>query len=257
MENSEKILLDINKQLNELNKKFTGLQDIILNMKNEFEILKKWKIQENSLLHLTKSSDENLQFFLDNRAQDCKVLNECTTLIEKLIFRVLRTYADKGSNSALAKINQYMKMLETNPGVKLCPNNECLKNAANIFILLKDLINASNELSIKYSEELIVLEQTSKTFLEFENEEEINDLLKPLSNVVRLKILKNLSKGGKFYSQLEVEIGIKAGHLLFHIEKLIKAKYVKQEDKKYLITLNGLKALRFLHGLKEELSILI
>jgi DNA-binding transcriptional ArsR family regulator len=146
-------------------------------------------------------------------------------------------------------------MLETSPGVKLCPNNECLKNATNIFILLKDLINTSNELSRKYSEELIVLEQTS--LLEFENEEEINNMLRPLSNVLRLKILKNLSKGGKFYSQLEEAIGIKAGHLLFHIEKLIKAKYVKQEDKKYLITLNGLKALRFLHGLKEELSILI
>ena len=52
---------------------------------------------------------------------------------------------------------------------------------------------------------------------------------------------------------LEHLVGIKAGHLLFHIEKLREAGYITQENKKYLITLNGRKALSLISGLRNEL----
>ena len=66
---------------------------------------------------------------------------------------------------------------------------------------------------------------------------------------------KNLRKGGKTYSQLEIQMGIKAGHLIFHLEKLINAGYVAQEKRIYVITVNGLKALKFLFNLREELHL--
>ena len=118
---------------------------------------------------------------------------------------------------------------------------------------IKELITDSKELSARYFEELTLLEEEPE--MEDVNEELINNMLTPLSNVIRLQILKHLSKGGKYYSQLEALTGIKAGHLLFHIEKLKDANFVIQENKKYLITLKGRRALNLISGLKKELSL--
>ena len=253
MDNSEETLSKISEQLEKLDKKFNFLQDMLFTMRNELELLKKSTIRENYFSKITKVADTNLTNFLDNRPKDCKILDYCTTLIEKGVFRVLTILMEEGEESALNKIDKYIKFSESSSASKECPDNECLTNAIDTFKLLKDLIIDSKELSLKYLEELTLNDQQS----EFEevNEKLLNNLLTPLSNVVRLKILKNLSKGGKFYSQLEEATGIKAGHLLFHIEKLKEVKYVSQENKKYLITLKGRKALNLISGLGRELSL--
>ncbi len=252
MDNSKDTLSKISKQLKELDKKIIFLQDMLFNVKNELDLIKKSRIQENYFSHMTKIADENLVNFLDNRPKDCNILDYCTTLIEKGIFRVLRTLLEKGEVAAINKIDKYLRFSESSPASKACPDTECLGNAIDTFRLLKDLITDSKELSSRYFEELTLLDQEPD--LEEANEEQLNNILTPLSNVIRLKILKNLSKGGKYYSQLEDATGIKAGHLLFHIEKLKEAGYVIQENKKYLITLNGRKALNLITGLRKELS---
>ncbi len=252
MDNSKDTLLKISKQLNDLDNKIIFLQDMLFNVKNELDLIKKSRIQENYFSRITKIADENLVTFLDNRPKDCKISDYCTTLIEKGVFRVLRIFLEKGETAAIIKIDKYLKFSESDPTSKACPDTECLRNGINTFRLLKDFIIDSKELSSRYFEELTLLEQEPD--FEEANEEQLNNILTPLSNVIRLKILKNLSKGGKYYSQLEEATGIKAGHLLFHIEKLKEAVYVIQENKKYLITLNGRKALNLVFGLKKELS---
>jgi DNA-binding transcriptional ArsR family regulator len=251
MDNSDDTLSKISDQLEKLDTKFNFLQDMLFTMRNELELIKKSTIRENYLSKITKVADTNLTNFLDNRPKDCKILDYCTTLIEKSVFRVLSILMEEGEESALNKIEKYIKFSESNTASKECPDSECLKNAIDTFKLLKDLIIDSKELSLKFLEELSLNDQQSD--FEEVNENKLNNLLTPLSNVVRLKILKNLSKGGKFYSQLEEATGIKAGHLLFHIEKLKEAKYVIQENKKYLITIKGRKALNLISGLSREL----
>ena len=76
---------------------------------------------------------------------------------------------------------------------------------------------------------------------------------------LNLEILKILNKGSKYYNQLEAEVGIKGGPFHFHLKKLMKSGYVEQEGNKgpYSITLSGLKVLKFLYDLREELSLIV
>jgi DNA-binding transcriptional ArsR family regulator len=132
-----------------------------------------------------------------------------------------------------------------------CRDESCFKNAMSAFKTLETLIENSKEVSKKFTKDLYL----PKDWSGFEDikEEEICELLAPLSNVTRLKILKNLGKGGKNFAQLERQIGIKGGHLQFHLNNLIQAGYVVQEKPqgKYLITMRGLKALKFSYELRE------
>ena len=253
MDNSQKNLKKISEQLKDIDTKVNFLQDMLFGMKNELDLIKKSQIQENYFSRITKIADENLEKFLDNRPHDCKILDYCTTMIEKGVFRVLRTLLESGEDAAINRIDKYLKFTESDPASKACPDTECLRNAIDTFRLLKDLITDSKELSSKYFEELAILEQEPD--IEGVNIEQLNDILTPLSNVTRLKIMKILRKGGKYYTQLEEATGIKAGHLLFHIEKLKDAGFVIQENKKYLITMNGRKALNLISGLGRELSL--
>ncbi len=252
MDNSKDNLTKISEQLKAIDSKVNLLQDVLYGMKNELDLIKKSRIQENYFSHITKIG-EDLEKFLDNRPKDCNILDYCTTLTEKGIFRILKTLLEKGEEEAIIKIDKYLKFSESDPASESCPNKKCLINAMEPFRLLKDLIIDSKELSARYFEELTLLEQEPD--LEEANEEQLIDILTPLSNVIRLRILKYLSKGGKYYSQLEDSTGIKAGHLLFHIQKLKEVGFVIQENKKYLITLNGRKALNLISGLRRELSL--
>ncbi|MFX1337468.1 MAG: winged helix-turn-helix domain-containing protein [Promethearchaeota archaeon] len=252
MDNSQDRLTEISEQLKAIDSKVNILQDMLYGMKNELNLIKKSRIQENYFSHMPKIA-EDLEKFLDNRPGDCNILDYCTTLTEKGIFRVIRTLLEKGEEEAIIKIDKYLKFSESDPASKACPDRTCLINAMEPFRLLKELIIDSKELSSRYFEELTLLEEEPE--LEEVNKELINNMLTPLSNVIRLQILKYLSKGGKYYTQLEELTGIKAGHLLFHIEKLMSAKFVIQENKKYLITMKGRKALSLISGLKKELSL--
>jgi DNA-binding transcriptional ArsR family regulator len=69
----------------------------------------------------------------------------------------------------------------------------------------------------------------------------VENLLEPLANPVRLKILLSLYGGKKNFSKLSGEMALKGGHLIFHLKKLLDAKLVTQEDNKgdYIITAKG------------------
>lgn len=246
-------LRDINDQLKSLNIKINYLQDMLQEMKNEFDIVKKSRIQEASFSDLTKIADDHFSKFLDNRPVDCHILDYCTTYVEKGILKVLRTLSENGEAAAIIQIDKYITFSKSKSATNACPNHECLENPTEMFKLLKEIISNSRELSSRYLKELTLLK--NDTDIENINEDKMMNILTPLSNSTRLKILYNLSKGGKYYSELEHLIGIKAGHLLFHIDRLKEAGYIDQENKKYMITLNGRKALRLLSGLKTELAL--
>lgn len=69
----------------------------------------------------------------------------------------------------------------------------------------------------------------------------VEGVLEPLANSARLKILLGTFEGKKSFSKIAQITGLKGGHLLFHIKKLVDAGLVAQEDNKgdYLITQKG------------------
>ena len=78
----------------------------------------------------------------------------------------------------------------------------------------------------------------------------INEILEPLSNKQRLEILKAVSFESKSFSFFSKLTGLKAGNLLFHLQKLMGCGLILQQHERgnYMITEKGFKILQ---GLSE------
>lgn len=73
----------------------------------------------------------------------------------------------------------------------------------------------------------------------------VKSFLEPLANQKRLAILFSLYEGKKSFSQLSRLINLKAGHLIFHLNKLLAANIIAQEGNKgdYIIMQRGIDAM--------------
>ncbi len=82
----------------------------------------------------------------------------------------------------------------------------------------------------------------------------VDSLLEPLANQSRLKILFSVSKGKRSFSELSKIVDLKAGHLAFHLKKLVDANLMAQEASKgdYVITQRGLKLIKTIGALSTE-----
>lgn len=78
------------------------------------------------------------------------------------------------------------------------------------------------------------------------NPEKASEILKPLANNERLKILQALYSGGKYFTDLVEVTGLEHSPLRFHLSSLMDAGYAEQERYRgrYLITVQGKIALR-------------
>lgn len=76
--------------------------------------------------------------------------------------------------------------------------------------------------------------------------EKASEILKPLANSERLKILKALYTEGKYFTDLVELTGLEHSPLRFHLSSLIDSGYAEQERYRgrYLIALHGKIALR-------------
>jgi DNA-binding HxlR family transcriptional regulator len=80
----------------------------------------------------------------------------------------------------------------------------------------------------------------------------VDNFLEPLANYSRLTILSSVTQGKKSFSELSKITSIKAGHLAFHLRKLVAAKLIAQEATKgdYVITQRGLGLIKKLESLQ-------
>ncbi len=92
------------------------------------------------------------------------------------------------------------------------------------------------------------LVEERKEFAEYVqfNPENASEILKPLANNERLKILQALYSGGKYFTDLVEVTGLEHSPLRFHLSSLMDAGYAEQERYRgrYLITVQGKIALR-------------
>jgi len=253
MNNLENYFSKIDERFDNLNARITALQDLVLYMKNEFELLSRRKIENIGFGDLTDLTKNKLDEFIDKRPKNCVLLDACTTLIEKWALKVLNIYARNGPNFAKKKIDSYCKLIVKYRENGKCPNGECIDKAIQLFDSIRNLIDSDIQINLDHSKKII--RKISEIRIKEGKEKEECKMLAPLSNEIRLRILKVLNKGSTYYTQLERELGLKGGHFHFHLDKLIEAGYVKQEEDKgpYRISLKGIKALQFLYELHQEM----
>ncbi len=92
---------------------------------------------------------------------------------------------------------------------------------------------------------LVTVQKEFAEYVEFDPEK-ASEVLKPLANNERLKILQALYTGGKYFTDLVEVTGLEHSPLRFHLSSLIDAGYAEQERYRgrYLITVQGKIALR-------------
>ncbi|MFX1399500.1 MAG: winged helix-turn-helix domain-containing protein [Promethearchaeota archaeon] len=251
----ERYFETIEMKLEEFNKKITMLQDLAINTKIKLDLLAKNIVEKDYLSNLTEIADKDIRLFLEHRPNDCHILDRCTVMIEKSTLKILRTFLDKGAEAADELIDSYIKFSTKPKVISACPDIKCLDQALNLFKNLKKLISSLKKIESRKFEELYKEGDFLDKLERFEGE---SYLISPLSNEKRIKILKILSRGSLYYNQLEDNIGIKGGPFHFHLKKLLDAYFIEQIEEKgpYSITDKGIRALKFLFDLKEDLSVM-
>jgi DNA-binding transcriptional ArsR family regulator len=251
---AEKQISEIKERLNEISGGITSLQDLILTLKTAIEAVTQKEFEKEDLLKLSLKTNENMDEFLRGRDSKCKLIDGCTRRVEKATSMVLRAFMEQGARSAREQAKYHAESAARHFEESKCPDATCYENAVKVFKTLEQLIENSEGRSAKLSHDLFSPKALSST--KEVGEEEISSLLTPLSHAVRLRILKNLEKGGENYARLERQIGIKGGHLQFHLNNLVEAGYVMQEKPQgnYLITMKGLRALRFSYELRDAVA---
>ena len=89
-----------------------------------------------------------------------------------------------------------------------------------------------------------------------DEESVVRNVVDPLSNPQRLELMKWLNSQPMTYSMLSQRTGLKGGNLLFHIQKLLAAGYIAQDQDRgdYSLSERGSKALRYLTMMTLELG---
>jgi DNA-binding HxlR family transcriptional regulator len=84
----------------------------------------------------------------------------------------------------------------------------------------------------------------------------VGDALMPLAHGARISILAALSSGSMAFSEMSREVGLRTGHLQFHLRTLIASGMVEKESKRghYRMTEKGRKALAGSRRLATEIA---
>ena len=80
-------------------------------------------------------------------------------------------------------------------------------------------------------------------------------ILDPIAHRARLQVMLSIFKGENRFADFTAATGLKGGHLIYHINKLLESGLVQQyESKDYVLTRKGLKTLVLLAQMGEEIA---
>jgi DNA-binding HxlR family transcriptional regulator len=177
---------------------------------------------------------------------DCDKKGKCLEYFMAKIEDSSRAIRESGPKKAISDIDD--KIAENELMVEKTKGETCEACFANFHKKLKREKRAYHE--------IVLVEDNNKT----ENPEGIDtqflvdSLFEPLANHSRLKILFSVSEGKRSFSELSRIVDLKAGHLAFHLKKLVDANLMAQEASKgdYVITRRGLKLIKTIGVLSTE-----
>lgn len=233
-------------KLKDIDQKILILQDIIFKLKINFDLLLKSQTDKEIYSQVIKSTETMLNKFLDDRPDNCELINQCTTLAQKEIMKILRVFLNSGNAEAGKLIDRFLNSSNKYYENGNCPNVSCLNNAKQIVLSLKEFLDKIDQNRSFYSRDYLNYEKDYE--FQVGNETKESKLMSALGNELRLKILKELSKGSNHYTHLERTLGLKGGHFRFHLNELINVGLVQigSGDKRYHITPKGLEALKMI-----------
>ncbi len=150
-----------------------------------------------------------------------------------------------------------------------CKDDECSGTTVETIHHIKVLFSISDNLMFrnyiqpetgftKLSSQGRFFSEHRRTYDQELPSDEVSKLISPLANPYRIEILKMISKQEMGFTQISKALGLKTGHLQFHLKSLKEAGYVRSNRRRrsYTITPNGVAALeglgKFFEGLSEQ-----
>jgi DNA-binding transcriptional ArsR family regulator len=192
-------------------------------------------LTENRILHYANQLEDELNEDLPLLTNpQCDKHNQCSQHFTTLTTENLSVIKTAKTKEALAdldtKIERVGEVIEKAKGT---PCEICHQK------LQKKLKRQKRALQTIVLVETTVDGQTSE---ELNISRLVDSVLEPLANHARLKILMSTYEGKKSFSKLSQITGLKGGHLIFHLKKLLDAGLLAQEDNKgdYVVTGRGL-----------------
>ncbi len=128
---------------------------------------------------------------------------------------------------------------------------ECMRKEAEFLEINGGLLN---QLTMLQEPKSVVLDEKSSITSLNPVAMEVG-VLDPVAHRARLQVMLSIFRGANRFADFTAATGLKGGHLLYHINKLLDGGLIQQyESKDYVLTRKGLKALVLLAQMGEELS---
>ncbi|MEM0089510.1 MAG: winged helix-turn-helix domain-containing protein [Archaeoglobaceae archaeon] len=237
---------EIAKKLDEILKTVNTLQDSVLRLNAVLETISITKNEKEILYSVTAEISKGLENFKSERQETCNLKDVCTRRVEKVSLKILQAIA-KNVEEGLKEVKTQLE--SAGRYKEACKDEACMKNALD---MLKSVEKILGEALVKKQAAILRKELIQNLDIS-QLGEDIAEKISPVSNPLRIRILKALVKGKKSYAELERITSIRGGHLQFHLRRLIKSGYIAQEERtgKYMLTSGGLKVLNLLcqfHG---------
>ncbi|MEN3034839.1 MAG: winged helix-turn-helix domain-containing protein [Candidatus Methanosuratincola sp.] len=182
------------------------------------------------------------------RTSECRLKEHCFEKLRETIEEGLRRFARGDTTGALHLLTQLEALIESSE--RPCLDAACMESVSSLTKEVKILITVfDTTLGSKCSrapsdppDKAI----TGKTKMNGLPEPiEIENALMPLSNRWRITLLRLLSQGSMKFTEMSRALGLRTGHLQFHLRMLAKEGYLAADrvNKTYMITERGRAAL--------------
>jgi hypothetical protein len=176
----------------------------------------------------------NRFFSEDRRASEAGSREKLKSPLVDLVDSVVDTYEKKGREEASRVIdNSETSLAET---VKSEQNLKLTTFVSALIRQLRDYLVLSDQVSHQGTSQKKMIAPSAKEAEEL-SPMEAESVLSPLANSWRINVLSMLSKDDESLAGLSKALGLKKGHLQFHLKILLDARYIRYNRKSRLYSI--------------------
>lgn len=175
--------------------------------------------------------------------------------LNDLVDRFITTFQNHGKEKASMVLGEFEKTIS--PNGSRAHDAKYVHFAYEIIRQMNSYLEVSDALANPTMPEVGSLLGPSKTSARASLSPTIAErILSPLANAWRISVLLKLAEGDNNLTDLSKALGLKKGHMQFHLASLLESKYIAYDQKSHLysITSNGIVAIDEITKMIDRLS---
>ena len=242
---------DVHEQILALRKEFGALSDSLLNLRRE-ETRRVAGSQWRSILK------ERIDRFFSQTNSDGDPAEENIGIhkaeLEELVDRFIDAFQTHGGDRASRVLEEFEDYLSPERSGHL--DSDFVRFAYEIVRQMKEYLEVSENLTDPVKRGAGSLLGPSRSFASISlSPTAAESILSPLANAWRIDILLRLAREDENLTDISTALGLKKGHLQFHLTRLLESGYIRYDRKTrlYSITSQGIIALDEITKMVERL----